>query len=178
MKKIKPSTFVLSVSDFAFFFVEGKVSKVNGPIYDVYYEKKPTRYKAENFVEVHGVDDKQTVINFTRDAMLNLTVIQGTNERADNLYNTFSNINSLVLSSDRKNPKLGKMKDEFAKAVLEYNEIRELLPKKAEIDYEDNYNLVNSDIKAKENITVQEHISEGRRKVKQITNSHEEVKGF
>ena len=180
MKKKLASTFVLNVSDYAYFFVEGTHGKTKEPLYHVYYEKneKPFKYAAENFVETHGIDEKKTIVDFTRDAMLNLTVLQESNPEAVRLYNTFSSINSLVLSTDRKNPKLGKMKSVFADAVLEYNEIKELLPKKVEISYEDNYNLVNGNIKQSVKAVNREINLGERRVVKQITNSHEEEKGL
>ena len=66
MKQEMPSTFILNRNDKQYFYVEGKQSRLHGPVYHVYYNKKekPIFYRAENFVEVHGLDEKQKISTF------------------------------------------------------------------------------------------------------------------
>ena len=40
MKQEMPSTFILNRNDKQYFYVEGKQSRLHGPVYHVYYNKK------------------------------------------------------------------------------------------------------------------------------------------
>lgn len=182
MKKQKPSTFILNANDVAYFFVEGKNSSKLGPIYCVYHDKKekPVRYNAKNFVEVHGLNDKISIINFTKNALLDLTVLHGYNSDVEKAYNIFSSVYSLVKSQDYKTPNLGKLKGSFIEAVSIYNSMMDLLPSKIDISYDEDYELVTkSEDKEKYKIKkIQKHnTSSDRKRVKQIVTGYEEVKG-
>lgn len=149
MKKQIPSTFILNANDVSYFFVEGKHSKIHGPLYYVYYDSKhrPVEYRADNFVEVHGLNSKEKITDFIQQALLNLTVLHGSDSRANDLYDTFQKVYKLVSNQDLKKPKLGKFKNEFIDAVSSYNDLKELLPSNPEISYEEDYLLVSGEKK-------------------------------
>lgn len=182
MKKQKPSTFILNANDVAYFFVEGKNSSKYGPIYCVYHDlkEKPVRYSAKNFVEVHGLNDKISIINFTKNALLDLTVLHGYSSNVDKAYKIFSSVYSTVKGQDRKSPSLGKLKTPFVEAISIYNDMIDLLPSKIDISYEEDYDVI-SDSEAKEKHKIKKvdkpSISSERKKVKQILTGPEDVKG-
>ena len=182
MKKQKPSTFILNANDVAYFFVEGKNSSKLGPIYCIYHGKneKPVRYTAKNFVEIHGLNDKISIINFTKNALLDLTVLHGYNSDVDKAYNIFASVYSLVKSQHSKTPNLGKLKAPFLDALSIYNNSIDLLPSKLDISYEEDYELVNGiDAMEKHKIKSIEKVNSApeRKQVKQIVTGYEEVKG-
>lgn len=180
MKKQIPSTFILNANDVSYFFVEGKHSKIHGPLYCVYYDSKhkPVEYNAKNFVEVHGLNDKESLVNFTEQALLDLTVLHGSDSRVNELYNVFHSVHELVLKQDYKKPKLGKFKNSFVDAIAAYNELKDLLPGNPEISYEEDYLLVSGEkkkIKQVEKINKVTNASE-RKQVIRIVNDYEDNK--
>ena len=180
MKKQIPSTFILNANDVSYFFVEGKHSKIYGPLYCVYYDSKhkPVKYNAKNFVEVHGLNDKETIVKFTQQALLNLTVLHGCDPRVDKTYDIFHKVYKSVLNQDLKKPKLGKLKDSFVDSIATYNELKELLPPNPEISYEEDYLLVSGEKKKIKQIEKPNIKQTGERKVvKQIVSSYEDTKG-
>ncbi len=179
MKKQIPSTFILNANDVSYFFVEGKHSSIHGPLYCVYYDSKhkPVRYNAENFVEVHGLNEKQSIVNFTRQALLDLTVLHGSDSRVSQLYDTFHDVYNLAMKQDYKKPKLGKLKNSFVDALATYNELKELIPGDPEISYEDDYILVSGEKKKVKHVEkVIEPVVSERKVVKQIVTSYEDNK--
>lgn len=170
MKKQTPSTFMLNTNDMAFFFVEGKYSYKYGPVYHVYYNpnEKPVLYSAENFVEVHGAHEKESLRKFTERALFDLTVLNGSNPKINHLYNIFHKTHDLVINQDKKKPKLGKLKTSFIKAVSSYNESKDLLPSNINISYEEDYELVTN--KTKQHVkNISKSVAESERKqVKKI----------
>ena len=179
MKKQTPSTFVLNANDVSYFFVEGKHSSIYGPLYCVYYDSKhkPVKYNAKNFVEVHGLNDKEALVNFTRQALLDLTVLHGSDSRVGGIYDIFQKVYKSVLTQDLKKPKLGKLKIPFIDAVSTYNELKELLPPKPEISYEEDYLLVSGEKKKIKQVekAIAKKPTE-RKAVKKIVTSYEDTK--
>ena len=179
MKKQTPSTFILNANDVSYFFVEGKHSSIYGPLYCVYYNSKtkPVKYSAKNFVKVHGLNDKEAIVKFTRQALLDLTVLHGSDPRVENIYDIFHKVYILTQSQDLKRPKLGKLKNTFIDAVATYNELKELLPANPEISYEEDYLLVTGEKKKIKQVekAITEPVSE-RKIVKQIVSGYEDTK--
>lgn len=177
-KKITPSTFILNVNDISYFFVEGKKSST-GPLYCVYYDdakEGPANFSVENFVEVHGIHEKETLAKFTKKALLKLTALNGVDERAESVYNTFYEVHALAVSGDKKKPKLGKMKNRFIDALYDYNEIKDLVSIKPEISYDEDYELVKEKDKSVKN--VKRYVPDSERKVvKKIVNEYGMTKG-
>lgn len=159
MKQEMPSTFILNRNDKQYFYVEGKKSRIHGPSYHVYYSKdeKPIHYRAENFVEVHGLDEKQKISTFTEQALLNLRILIGINEDAEDTYNKFYNIYMQTKNANSKRPVLSiSSRNSFIEAISKYNNIKESLSNDVEIPFEENYRLVNPELnrnlsKGKEN---------------------------
>lgn len=179
-KKNTPSTFVLNVNDVSYFFVEGKAGSL-GPMYCVYYDNSkegPVNFSAANFIDIHGLHDKETLVNFTKRALLKLTTLQTTDEKAARIYKVFYDVHYKALNSDKKKPKLGKLKKKFIDALAEYNEIMELLPGKLEISYDEDYEVVNKKEKTASIKNVKRYIPTNERKVvKKIVNEYEDTKG-
>lgn len=147
MKQESPSTFVLNRNDKQYFFVEGKISRLHGPMYHVYYKKeeKPISYKAENFVEVHGLDEKQKISTFTEQALLNLRVLVGMNDKAEDTYKKFYDVYTKVKNGNDKKPNFNSsLKNIFVEALEDYNQIKDSMEEEVSIPFEENYNLVNS----------------------------------
>lgn len=180
MKKEIPSTFILNGNDVSYFFVEGKHSKVHGPLYYVYYDSKtkPVEYNAENFVEVHGLNSKEKIIDFTKNALLDLTVLHGSDSRVDDLYNTFQKVYQTVSTQDAKRPKLGKLKKPFIDGIAMFNDLKELVPGKLDISYEEDYLLVSDEKKKVRHIEKAiSPVTSERKQVKQIVTGYENNKG-
>lgn len=178
MKKQIPSTFILNANDVACFFVEGKHSSIYGPVYRVYYnsKQKPVLYTASNFVKVHGLNNKESIIKFTEQALLDLTVINGYNERVSEIYDVFRKVHDVVISQDSKKPKLGKLKKSLIDAIESYNDMKELLPSMPEISYEEDYEIVTREKEVKK---VEKIITTSKRKqVKQIITGVDNNKGI
>lgn len=179
MKKQKPSTFILNANDVAYFFVEGKNSSTYGPVYCVYHDlnEKPTQYTAKNFVEIYGLSDKQSILNFTKQALLDLTVLNGYNSEVQEAYDAFSSVYSLVQGQDTKSPKLGKLKNKFIDAIFIYNKVKDLLPSAIDISYEEDYLLVTGKLNKKKVKSVEQpSVSSNRQRVTSIVTSYEEQK--
>ncbi len=179
-KKNTPSTFVLNVNDVSYFFVEGKAGSL-GPMYCVYYDnsnEEPVKFSAANFADIHGLHDKETLVNFTKRALLKLTTLNATDERAARIYKVFYDVHYKALNSDKKKPKLGKLKKQFIDAIAEYNEIKDLLPGRVEISYDEDYELINKKDKTTTIKNVKRYIPVNERKaVKKIVNEYEDAKG-
>ena len=155
MKQEMPSTFILNRNDKQYFYVEGKQSRLHGPVYHVYYNKKekPIFYRAENFVEVHGLDEKQKISTFTHQALLNLRILIGINEKAEETYNKFYDIYVKVKNSDDKKPILkNSSKLSFIEAIDNYNERKDSLRQEIPIPFEENYRLVNPEYHEREKV--------------------------
>lgn len=129
--KQTPSTFVLNRNDKQYFFVEGKDSLFYGPSYHVYYDKdeKPIYYRAENFVEIHGLDEKQHISSFAEQALLNLRILLDTNDEADKTYKQLYDVYMQVKDvSDAKKPVLSSSaKLNLIEAIDGYNRIKDSL---------------------------------------------------
>ena len=155
MKQEMPSTFILNINDKQYFYVEGKHSRLHGPVYHVYYSKdeKPIFYRAENFVEVHGLDEKQRISTFTHQALLNLRILIGTSEKAEETYNKFYDIYVKVKDGNDKKPILkNSSKLSFIEAIDNYNEIKDSLRQEIPIPFEENYRLVNPEYQEREKV--------------------------
>lgn len=149
MKQEKPSTFILNRDDKQYFFVEGNCSFFLGPYYNLYYSKdeRPIYYKAENFVEIHSLDEKQKIEDFARQALLNLSILLGSNEEIDKTYRQLYDVYMQVKdSSNAKKPSLSAVnKANLIEAIEVYNETKSKFSTGTEISYEENYRLVNPD---------------------------------
>lgn len=177
MKKQVPSTFILNANDASYFYVEGKYSSIHGPIYCVYYnsDTKPVRYNAKNFVEVHGINEKESILNFTSNALPDLVALTGYDSRAQFLYDTFSEVHEFVSNQDYKRPRLGKLKNVFIDAVSTFNELRCLLPT-VDISYEEDYRSLygeKAEIKKVKKIVT---IPSARKEVNELDNLYEDSK--
>ena len=179
MKKASPSTFILNANDMSYFYVEGKYSSIHGPIYSVYYNNnvKPVRYDAKNFIEVHGINDKESIYNFTMNALPDLVALGGYDSRAYHIYDTFIEVNKLVSSQDTKTPKLGKIKKDFIEAVSTYNEIKGLLPK-LEVPYTEDYDLLYGPKKEIKKVTKIVTIPSPKKQIKELNNVYEDSKSI
>lgn len=180
MKKQIPSTLILNANDVAFFFVEGKHKVKQGPVYCVYYnsKEKPVLYSAKNFVEVHGLNGKESILKFTERALLDLTVLNGTDSKISDIYNIFHKVHDLVLTQDMKKPKLGRLKRPLIDAIEAYNEVKEQLPNVIDISYEEDYEVVtNTNKKAVKKIK-KPIVEYERKQVKEIYNTQENNKGL
>ena len=179
MKKEVPSTFILNANDVSYFYVEGKNSTVNGPIYCVYYnsKQKPVKYNAKNFIEVHGINEKESILNFTRNNLSELVALSGYDKRANHIYNTFIEVNKIVSNQNVKSPKLGKMKKTFIDAINSYNEIKGLLPK-IEIPYEEDYDLLYGEKKELKKVKKIVTVPSDRKEIKDIINAREKENGL
>lgn len=178
MKKQIPSTFILNANDVACFFVEGKHTSKYGPVYRVYYnsKQKPVLYTASNFVEVHGLNNKESIIKFTERALLDLIVLNGYNNKVSEIYDVFRNVHDLVITQDHKKPKLGKLKKSLIDAICSYNDMKELLPGMPEISYEEDYELVTREREVKK---VEKIVTTSKRQqVKQIVTGVENSRGI
>lgn len=145
MKQDTPSTFILNRNDKQYFFVEGKISRLHGPMYHVYYKssEKPISYKAENFVEVHGLDEKQKISTFTEQALLNLRVLVGSHNKAEDTYKKFYDVYTKVKNNNEKKPNFNSTtRNIFMEALDNYNDIKESMIEEAYIPFEENYKLV------------------------------------
>ena len=104
MKKQIPSTFILNADDKKYFFVEGKLSPLYGPVYHVYYDlsDKPALYTANNFVEEHGVNSKIPISEFVQRANADLILLYRSNSTVRETYNTFSMIHKKLEGTSLK----------------------------------------------------------------------------
>ena len=179
MKKQSPSTFILNANDESYFYVEGKYSSIHGPIYCVYYNNdvKPVRYDAKNFVEVHGINDKESIYKFTNSVLPELVALGGYDPRAYHVYDTFCEINKLVAGQDSKTPKLGKSKKSFIDAISTYNEIKGLLPT-FEVPYTEDYDLLYGPKKEVKKVTKIVTIPSARKQIKELNNVYEDSKSI
>ncbi len=179
MKQTDLSTFILDRNGIEYYLVEGKSSLFMEPVYYVYYKKdeKPIAYNLHNFVEIHGLDHKETVEGFTRQALLNLAVLQGTSEDISTTYNKFYDVYEQVQkSSNPKRPVLGKHRDDLIEALDHYNALKEMLPKGPEISYIEDYLLVSEEEDVEQN---REVISlESYQKTNESELEEENVKGI
>lgn len=146
MKQEKPSTFILNRNDKQYFFVEGNYSFFTGAYYNMFYSKdeKPIYYKPERFVEIHSLDEKQKIEDFTKQALLNLSIFLGTDDEIDKTYNQLYDVYMQVNGSNNaKNPVLSNInKLKLIEAIDKYNEIKNRFYTETEISYEENYQLV------------------------------------
>ena len=174
MRKQTPSTFVINVDDNFYVFVEGKNHALYGPMYDVYYSanEKPTKYTAQNFVEVHGMHDKVSVADFLNDAKVNLTTIGIGRKDIEETFDIFNDSLKQIKKDDEKHPNLNKMKNYFIKGLDNYNALVDLLPRTPEISYIEEYNSLNERKSITNNITP-EIAKEERLSFESITNKHE-----
>lgn len=148
MKKMTASTFVLNRNDKQYFFVEGKNHKIYGPSYHVYYKKdeKPVFFKAKNFYEVHGLDEKQKVSSFIYQALLNLRLLYGTSNEANYTYEKLYNIYTILqkASADKKVNLSSTVKKDLVEVIEIYNQIKDSFSEDIMIPFEENYQLVTS----------------------------------
>lgn len=179
MKKESPSTFILNANDTSYFYVEGKYSSIHGPIYNVYYNNnvKPVRYDAKNFIEVHGINDKESIYKFTNSVLPELVALGGYDSRAYHVYDTFTEVNKIVSGQDTKTPKLGKFKKNFIEAVSIYNEIKGLLSK-LEVPYAEDYDLLYGPKKEIKKVTKIVTIPSARKQIKDLNSIYEDSKSI
>lgn len=151
MKQEKPSTFILNRNDEQYFFVEGNYSYFEGPHYNLYYTKdeKPIFFKAENFVEIFALDEKHKIKDFTKQALLNLSILLGSSEKLDKTYKQLYDVHMYVnnLTNDKSPTLNSNNKLNLIEAIEYYNEIKSKFSAGTEISYEENYRLVNSEEK-------------------------------
>lgn len=145
MRQIEPSTFILNRNDVEYYFVEGKSSSKTGPVYYFYHNigEKPLKFNADSFVETFGMDEKIAVVKFVKQALLDLTVLYGTDSNIDFIYDKLYMVYSRIEgNNDIKKPSLGKYRNHLIEAIIAYNKIKDMLPKEPEIPYSENYELI------------------------------------
>lgn len=178
MKQEKPSTFILNRNDEQYFFVEGNYSYFEGPHYNLYYTKdeKPIFFKAENFVEIFALDEKHKIKDFTKQALLNLSILLGSSEKLDKTYKQLYDVHMYVNNSTNdKSPTLNSNnKLNLIEAIEYYNEIKSKFSAGTEISYEENYRLVNNEEKQFEKSNNTEKYIESLNEEKE----NEETKGI
>ena len=177
MKQKTPSTFILNAEDKKFFFVEGKISPLYGPVYHVYYDakEKPAFYTANNFIEEHGTNSKIPVMDFVRRANFALTPLQNTNIKINEAYNTFNDV-YLKIKSNGLKKSIKKNRVNLINAISIYNDVRHLLPSDPDISYEEDYEYIKSLEKSEAMKNVASKKSE-RKAVKRIEEAQINIKG-
>lgn len=180
MKQERPSSFILNRDEKKYFFVEGNYSFFTGPYYNLYYSKdeKPIYYKPERFVEIHSLDEKQKIEDFTKQALLNLSIFLGSSEDIDKTYSQLYDVYMQVKdSSDAKNPALSSInKSKLIEAVENYNDIKNRFYTGTEISYEEDYRLVTpEDTRTLDNVTSIDNYLEDSIEIKEQTKGIQRV---
>lgn len=177
MKQEKPSTFILNRNDEQYFFVEGNYSYFEGPHYNLYYTKdeKPIFFKAENFVEIFALDEKHKIKDFTKQALLNLSILLGSSEKLDKTYKQLYDVHMYVNNSTNdKSPTLNSNnKLNLIEAIEYYNEIKSKFSAGTEISYEENYRLVNDEKQFEKTNNTEKYIENSKE-----IEEKEEIKGI
>lgn len=139
MKVQTPSTFVLNRNDKQYFLVEGKISVFKEPYYNVYdsFNGKPVLYNVENYMNTYGLDEKQTILKFTKKALNNLQFFANKDKTVYDTCNRLQSIYMKVKSlPNEKKPKLNSVtKQNFLIALESYNNIIDRISK---IDFSEN----------------------------------------
>ena len=178
MKNKTTSTFILNIDEKYHFFVEGKNSNINGPLYRVYHiaNKRPTIYTANNFVEEYGIYEKIAVANFVNKAILDLTTLQTMDRRIVLAQDKFAKLQPKLNHSNYKKPKLNKQeKNDLIIAIDTYDEVLDLIKTNTEISYEEEFEIISKADDENKIEEIKEEIKETRKVVTEIKNTSKDV---
>lgn len=173
-----PITFILNVNDENYILVEKKEKKSSDIVFNVYdnVKERASRYSAAHFYDAFDSHIQTSVKSFLEKAVLNLTAIGKRTEKIDQTYDIFRDALKHIQKDPIKKPNLKSIKKSLIWGIDNYNQLTNLLPHEPEIDYLDEYNLVNEQELEKEKIYIPSF--EERVAVKSIINRVENSKGI
>lgn len=142
------SKFILNRNDQVFYYVEKAKRNLSDIHYTVYHDTKHKKtYNQHNFHAIYGTDLKISLQKFAFDAANILIHGASYDENQDISYNYLSEMSQKLQNFDKLNPKIDTK--QFIKAIEVYNRV---IPNQIdnEIDYNDDYMLINGLTKSTE----------------------------